>query len=300
MGLIPQVKCGRCDRSYSGLRSRCPYCGAHRHKKGKRVTDSDNATWKLIIGILLIVVLIAAVIVILVTGSGDSDVDDNNEKVPPSNNGDGPEQTPGGDQEPKTKISVSTSDGNIADNVTMTVGGTTEFTAAVTSEEGETNTIIPVWTSSNEAVVTVTADATGLKASVSGVAAGTAVVTVTAGDAKYEVNVTCAENGSSDVPQTVVASDIKAKSRYHELTGKNNEFTLKLAETQEITAIVTPSNVTSVPTWSSSDESIVAVTPTDETGMKARCTGVSQGSVTITVSVDSVEFTFTVRCSGKS
>ena len=123
MGLIPQVKCGRCDRSYSGLRSRCPYCGAHRHKKGKRVTDSDNATWKLIIGILLIVVLIAAVIVILVTGSGDSDVDDNNEKVPPSNNGDGPEQTPGGDQEPKTKISVSTSDGNIADNVTMTVGG---------------------------------------------------------------------------------------------------------------------------------------------------------------------------------
>lgn len=71
MGLIPQVKCGRCDRTYSGLRSRCPYCGAHRHKKGKRTTDGDNATWKLIIGILLIVVLIAAVVVILVTSANE-------------------------------------------------------------------------------------------------------------------------------------------------------------------------------------------------------------------------------------
>ena len=71
MGLIPQVKCGRCDRTYSGLRSRCPYCGAHRHKRGKRTTDGDNATWKLIIGVLLIVILIAAVIVILVTSSNE-------------------------------------------------------------------------------------------------------------------------------------------------------------------------------------------------------------------------------------
>ena len=67
-----------------------------------------------------------------------------------------------------------------------------------------------------------------------------------------------------------------------------------------LTAIITPSNVTSVPVWTSSDESIVAVVATDETGLKARCTGVSQGTATITITVDAVEFTFLVRCNGQT
>jgi len=77
MGLIPQVKCNRCDRKYSGLRSRCPFCGARRHKKGKRVSDTDNSVWKLIIGVLLLVVLIAAVVVLLVTSANDNNNDAN-------------------------------------------------------------------------------------------------------------------------------------------------------------------------------------------------------------------------------
>lgn len=73
MGIISDVKCSRCDRRYSGLRSRCPYCGALRAKRGKRASDSDNALWKLIIGVLLLVVLIAAVIILLVTSLGGDD-----------------------------------------------------------------------------------------------------------------------------------------------------------------------------------------------------------------------------------
>lgn len=79
MGIISDVKCSRCDRRYSGLRSRCPYCGALRAKRGKRASDNDNALWKLIIGVLLLVVLIAAVIILLVTslGGGKDETDGN-------------------------------------------------------------------------------------------------------------------------------------------------------------------------------------------------------------------------------
>lgn len=82
MGLIPQIKCSRCDRKYSGLLAKCPYCGARRRKKSTRAVTSDNQTWKMVIGLLLLVVLIAAVIVLVVTSvSGDSDDEDDTADV---------------------------------------------------------------------------------------------------------------------------------------------------------------------------------------------------------------------------
>ena len=69
MGIISDVKCGRCDRRYSGLRARCPYCGARRGKRGKHANDSDNSKGKLIIGVLLILVLIVAVVILVVTST---------------------------------------------------------------------------------------------------------------------------------------------------------------------------------------------------------------------------------------
>lgn len=67
MGLKNGVKCGRCDRRYSVLRSRCPYCGASRAKGSKRVANSGNSMWTLIVGLLIMLILIVAVIVLLVT-----------------------------------------------------------------------------------------------------------------------------------------------------------------------------------------------------------------------------------------
>ena len=72
MALIPQAKCPRCDRRYSGLRTKCPYCGARRYTKSTRAVSEDNSLWKIIVGIVLLVVLIAAVVVLIVTGGGDS------------------------------------------------------------------------------------------------------------------------------------------------------------------------------------------------------------------------------------
>lgn len=89
MGLIPQAKCSRCDRRYSGLRGRCPYCGARRSKKGKRVSNADNSLWKLVIGIVLLLVLIAAVVVLLITTLKGGDITkkpDDDSITPPSAN----------------------------------------------------------------------------------------------------------------------------------------------------------------------------------------------------------------------
>ncbi len=72
MALIPQAKCSRCDRKYSGLRTKCPYCGARRYVKSNRAVPNDNSTWKVILGILLLVVLIVAVVVLIAT-SGNTD-----------------------------------------------------------------------------------------------------------------------------------------------------------------------------------------------------------------------------------
>ena len=71
MGIISEVKCGRCDRRYSGFRSRCPYCGARRNKRGKHADDDDNSRGKLIVGILLLLILIVAIVVLIVTSLGE-------------------------------------------------------------------------------------------------------------------------------------------------------------------------------------------------------------------------------------
>ena len=62
MAFVSDVKCGKCDRRYSGLRGRCPYCGTRRGKTGKHANQGGNTTGKLIVGLILILLLIAAVV----------------------------------------------------------------------------------------------------------------------------------------------------------------------------------------------------------------------------------------------
>ena len=88
MGFIPKTTCRRCFREYSGLRSRCPYCGTKKVKDSTRTpasTDSTvrgtaansraaaNAKWQMIFGaIILAVVILAVIVLISVSISGDS------------------------------------------------------------------------------------------------------------------------------------------------------------------------------------------------------------------------------------
>ena len=65
MSLVSEIKCARCDRKYSGVRSRCPYCGARRIDRGKYTEDSDNAKGKMLISILILGCLVVAAGVLL-------------------------------------------------------------------------------------------------------------------------------------------------------------------------------------------------------------------------------------------
>ena len=67
MSILAEVKCARCDRKYSGLRSRCPYCGARRTGRGKYSEENDNSKAKMLVGILIMAVLVVAVVVLLLT-----------------------------------------------------------------------------------------------------------------------------------------------------------------------------------------------------------------------------------------
>lgn len=86
-----------------------------------------------------------------------------------------------------TVITVTAADGTAAGDMILEVGQSVELTAAVTPE---TVTDKPVWASSDEDIVKVEADETGLRATVTAQAAGNAVVSVTVGDTKAEFTVT--------------------------------------------------------------------------------------------------------------
>ena len=84
MGILSEVKCGRCDRRYSGLRSKCPYCGTRRgNKRAKRSTDESGSTWKLVIGLLLLLILIVAVVTLVVSSlsEGKGEAEEKKEEV---------------------------------------------------------------------------------------------------------------------------------------------------------------------------------------------------------------------------
>ncbi|MDR2615079.1 MAG: hypothetical protein LBC28_00715 [Oscillospiraceae bacterium] len=73
MGIINEVKCSKCDRRYSAVRARCPYCGARRGGRGKLAGGSDNTKAQLGVGIIILLALIATVAVLLIT-SADTEI----------------------------------------------------------------------------------------------------------------------------------------------------------------------------------------------------------------------------------
>ena len=201
MGIISEVKCGRCDRRFSGLRSRCPYCGARRGKRGKQSYESENSKAKMIVGAVLMLVLIVAVAALLITSLSDKPKDPSEASSPPpsmpgSDDVDttqGPSQTPVEkdddepvDTTPTEPVAVVESIkiyyvGVEKTDVTMPVGQKLPFTTkTVPADTGEP----VVWTSSDEKVFVVLS--TG---QVTAMAVGEATLTATCGGASWECKV---------------------------------------------------------------------------------------------------------------
>ena len=76
MAVVNEIKCARCDRKYSGVRSRCPYCGARRIGRGKYSEDSDNARGKMLISVLIMAVFTVGAAILLFSTPGDVSAQD--------------------------------------------------------------------------------------------------------------------------------------------------------------------------------------------------------------------------------
>ena len=81
MAIINEIKCARCDRKYSGVRSRCPYCGARRIGRGKYSEDSENAKGKMLISVLILSVFIVAAGILLFSMPIDADALNNDAAI---------------------------------------------------------------------------------------------------------------------------------------------------------------------------------------------------------------------------
>ena len=67
MSVVSEIKCVKCDRMYSGLRSKCPYCGTRRISRGKYSPSGDNSSGKILIAVLIMSVFVVATGVLLFT-----------------------------------------------------------------------------------------------------------------------------------------------------------------------------------------------------------------------------------------
>jgi hypothetical protein len=188
MAVISEVKCGRCDRRYSGFRARCPYCGARRNKRGKRADDTENAKAKLIIGVALLVVLIGATMVLLLTTQLDKSPEA--AETPSGVTDEAPAFTDGEDidevvnseppvvEEPSPSPSIAiviqsvaiTYGGEPKEDVTVKIGESLQFrfTTVPASEDKEA-----VWESSDESIFAV------VDGKVTGIATGKATLKCT-------------------------------------------------------------------------------------------------------------------------
>lgn len=155
-------------------------------------------------------------------------------------------------------------------NADLTVGSTVKLTAS----GGES---IVSFSSSNEAVATVSADGT-----VKAVGEGSAVVTAKAGDLTASCSVAVKGTEQTDVPAT---NTLFLQSS----GGLTGQFSMDPGETASVKVVGSSAPVT----WSSSDSQIATV---DASGI---VTGVSSGSAIITAVVDGQTLTIEVLVRGR-
>jgi hypothetical protein len=259
MGIISDVKCGRCDRRYSGLRSRCPYCGARRGKRGKHADDSDNSKAKILIGSLLILVLIVAVVVLIITSAkGRSEGDVPNDQNTPAQ-GDEP-LVNGGDA--GTNPDNTGDDGNDA-------GGTDGSQEPGAGDDGNTGG----GTDAN------TGDGSGGSDTSSG--DGDKDDGTDKNDDKDD------DDDTNKPPAGSTVTSVSITSIYS--SGELTDFTMSSGDSIQLDCETVPAETTEKASWSSDDTSVFTVTS------DGLVTAVGSGVATLTVKVGGATAECTVR-----
>jgi len=202
MAIVNEIKCARCDRKYSGVRSRCPYCGARRTGYGKYSDGSDSSNTKMVVSII-VMALITTFAGVLLLSSNPAAPDPVIPDTPGTSEINSPEgdvvSQPGYNQQPEetppeieTPTPSPTPPPEVT-SVTIRYGSSPrndEFTVKV-SEKVELNVIWKPdgvvdpairWTSSDEEKFQVVPTLDLLKATVTGIFIETATLTVTVDD----------------------------------------------------------------------------------------------------------------------
>ena len=196
MAIVNEIKCARCDRKYSGVRSRCPYCGARRIGRGKYSEDSDNAKGKMLISVLILAVFTVAAGILLFTTPvevEDQDPEDDPSITSPEDDiesmlGIHPEPTmeppPEEPEEPEIVLEVTSLrimyDGRVITDFTQGRGVPIELRASI---EPPGIDVEIIWESSNpEVFEAVPVDVGGVGVKVTGIENGDAQLILRAGD----------------------------------------------------------------------------------------------------------------------
>lgn len=251
MGLFGDVKCGRCDRRYSAIRGRCPYCGA-RKRAGKN--DRGAGRGRLIAGLVILAVIIIAVVVLILislkpddptptpapTPSGPVAVTSTPIPTP------GPTDTPVPTTPPSPTAKITSVTLNREDFTLSSVGEQWPMTAVVLPA----NTGLKVkWTSLDANVVTI--DEKGIVTAVGG---GTTTVVAEVGGVTAEciVRVTAAAitpGPSGNIPtlsHTDVTLDAGSKESFRLTVEGTAETPIYYSENYDIASVASNGEVTAV------------------------------------------------------
>ena len=316
MALFGEVKCGRCDRRYSALRSRCPYCGAGRGRSAKKNATVNGGTGQLIAGAILLVAIIAAVVVLIVMSmkldkdttkdkddSGISQIDDSgvstvegeNTDVVPEGTTPTTPSTPTEPTEPEggstptepTEPEGESTPTEPTDPETIILSVSLNYSDVSLFYIGEPvqmkATVLPVdaevpvtWSTSDPAIASV--DENGLVAAVN---RGDATITATAGDK----TATCVVRVRADAPEGSTAVTTGGTT----LQLSHTDVSISSSSHESFTLSV--KGATGTPSFYSSNSSVASV---DSSGI---VTAQSAGTATVTVSVDGANFECIVRVS---
>ena len=249
------LKCPKCGEMFSDTYKTCPFCqedeelhsGKHIKTGGRRVGGA-KARPKVGGGVVVAcLVLVLGLVACTIFGSQFTEL-----------------FTGGKNDTPVRALTLSQR------NADLTVGSTVKLTAS-----GGESTVS--FSSSNEAVATVSADGT-----VKAVGEGSAVVTAKAGDLTASCSVAVKGTEQTDVPAT---NTLFLQSS----GGLTGQFSMDPGETASVKVVGSSAPVT----WSSSDSQIATV---DASGI---VTGVSSGSAIITAVVDGQTLTIEVLVRGR-
>lgn len=244
------LKCPKCGEMFSDTYKTCPFCQEDEElhsgkpvKTGGRRVGGAKARPKVGGGVVVAcLVLVLGLVACTIFGSQFTEL-----------------FTGGKNDTPVQALTLSQR------NADLTVGSTVKLTAS----GGES---IVSFSSSNEAVATVSADGT-----VKAVGEGSAVVTAKAGDLTASCSVAVKGTEQTDVPAT---NTLFLQSS----GGLTGQFSMNPGETASVEVVGSSAPVT----WSSSDSQIATV---DASGI---VTGVSSGSAIITAVVDGQTLTIEV------